>query len=37
VRTEVAPTGAAAVKVALMMTVRQNYLAHGDQLTVTEA
>jgi hypothetical protein len=26
VRTEVAPTGAAAVKVALMMTVRQDYL-----------
>ena len=37
VESEVAPTGAAAVKVALMMVVRQDHLQDGDRLTVTES
>ena len=34
---EVAPTGAAAIKVALLMIVRQDHLQDGDRLTVTES
>jgi hypothetical protein len=33
---ETAPTGAAAVKMALLMIVRQDFLQAGDRLTVTE-
>jgi hypothetical protein len=36
IESEVAPTGAAAVKVALLMIVRQDHLQDGDKLTVTE-
>ena len=37
VESQVAPTGRDAVKTALMMIVRQEYLQDGDRLTVTEA
>jgi hypothetical protein len=33
---QVAPTGREAVKTALMMLVRQDYLQAGDKLTVSE-
>jgi hypothetical protein len=33
---ETAPTGAAAVKTALLMIVRQDFLQAGDRLTITE-
>jgi hypothetical protein len=33
---ETAPTGAAAVKVALLMIVRQDFLQAGDRVLVTE-